>query len=393
MTVKPSIFQRYLITLNKYKWLALATFLACVGVSGVAAIQTEPLPKYIGVGGLTSNRPSATFSNTANTIIEQGKQLPVEALLADNVIKAVADRTKEPVEKVRKNTLLRPPSPQRPTILQIFYRNDDAKIAAAGAEGLMLAMVEKSRLMNNDRLQQLLADLDKRQAQLRDEIKAAEQKLSQGEEKDKARLQQELAGKKALVEKMQATLTDARAAQAEITSSLAIAQAPQVLNQTGLNPVFTTLGTGILAGLLLSGGLILVLALMGKYPNPKELRQKLLEAYKGRCPVSGCEVEEAIEVAIIDPYTSSAPGELSNALILRSDLVKLFEAKLLAIEPPTLTVRLAPEIAKTSYSKLAGRRLQLTENEAARPSIDALEAHCRKCQWLEERAAEVKEKA
>ena len=49
-----------------------------------------------------------------------------------------------------------------------------------------------------------------------------------------------------------------------------------------------------------------------------EFRRKLLDSYGGRCPVTGCNVESAIEAAHIIPYQGDATNHLANGLPLRA---------------------------------------------------------------------------
>jgi hypothetical protein len=46
-------------------------------------------------------------------------------------------------------------------------------------------------------------------------------------------------------------------------------------------------------------------------------------------------------------------------------------------------VAIAPELAQTSYGKLAGRRLELPSDEEARPNLELLERHYRRCSWID----------
>jgi putative restriction endonuclease len=54
-------------------------------------------------------------------------------------------------------------------------------------------------------------------------------------------------------------------------------------------------------------------------------RLKLTEAYHRRCSITGERTLPVLEAAHIKPYTESGPHLLSNGLVLRSDLHKLFD--------------------------------------------------------------------
>jgi hypothetical protein len=99
--------------------------------------------------------------------------------------------------------------------------------------------------------------------------------------------------------------------------------------------------------------------------------------------LTGCEVEAAIDAVRLDRDRAAGAKDLENGLILRADLHNLFNDYLLAIDPKTLTVAIAPELAQTSYGKLAGRRLELPSDEEARPNLELLERHYRRCSWID----------
>jgi hypothetical protein len=105
------------------------------------------------------------------------------------------------------------------------------------------------------------------------------------------------------------------------------------------------------------------------------LRKRLLKAYKGRCAVTGCAVETVLEAAHISPYLGDRTHDLSNALLLRSDVHTLFDLGKLGVDGSNFSVVLAEELVHTNYRVLAGRKIQLPERIEDRPSRDALESH------------------
>ena len=52
----------------------------------------------------------------------------------------------------------------------------------------------------------------------------------------------------------------------------------------------------------------------------REFRQRLIDAYGGRCAVTGCDAIEAIEAAHILPFSESGMNSLKNGLLLRADI-------------------------------------------------------------------------
>lgn len=106
-----------------------------------------------------------------------------------------------------------------------------------------------------------------------------------------------------------------------------------------------------------------------------QFRQKLLIAYDGKCPITGCDVEAAIEAAHIIPYQGVETNHPANGLPLRADIHTLFDLHLLAIRPDNYEIVIAPELVDTCYQELAGRRLSLPRSEAVLPDKSALTKH------------------
>ncbi|MER3477002.1 MAG: lipopolysaccharide biosynthesis, partial [Leptolyngbya sp. ERB_1_2] len=69
----PSIVKRYLLAVNRYRWIIPAGVVMGLGAGGVIAIQPDPPIGYMGQAQLISNAPPITFS----TIGSQVRQ-PVE---------------------------------------------------------------------------------------------------------------------------------------------------------------------------------------------------------------------------------------------------------------------------------------------------------------------------
>ncbi|MGD1807567.1 GumC family protein [Dapis sp. BLCC M126] len=95
-----------------------------------------------------------------------------------------------------------------------------------------------------------------------------------------ANLQEEVAVKKSRLDSMQTTLEDAEAAEAEITSSLAIAQKAGVAKkgEAAEKSLPLMMAMGGLAGIVLGGGLIFVLGMLsGKFYSWEEIKTALKE--------------------------------------------------------------------------------------------------------------------
>ncbi len=118
-----------------------------------------------------------------------------------------------------------------------------------------------------------------------------------------------------------------------------------------------------------------ITTLLVQRQGAREIRRKLLNAYNGRCPITDCDVEAAIEAAHIIPYQGSATNHPTNGLPLRADIHTLFDLHLLSIQPDTYEVVVAPELMDTCYQDLLGRKLTLPQEQTARPNQVALNTH------------------
>ncbi len=109
-----------------------------------------------------------------------------------------------------------------------------------------------------------------------------------------------------------------------------------------------------------------------------EFRRKLLTAYDGRCAISGCDAEPAIEAAHILPYQGAQTNHITNGLPLRADIHTLFDLYLLSIQPDTYEVIVASKLIETCYQEFAGQKLTLPKDTFVLPSSDALRKHYEK---------------
>jgi hypothetical protein len=75
-----------------------------------------------------------------------------------------------------------------------------------------------------------------------------------------------------------------------------------------------------------------------------KFRKDLLEAYNGRCAITGCEIEEALEAAHIIPYCLTKNNTVLNGLLLRADLHTLFDFNLILVDPDTRIIYLSRQL-------------------------------------------------
>ena len=109
----------------------------------------------------------------------------------------------------------------------------------------------------------------------------------------------------------------------------------------------------------------------------QRFRDQLLAAYTGRCAVSGCNVDEALEAAHIENYSGPQSQVVSNGILLRRDLHSLFDAHLISFELVRGDYQLCGSylLQHTDYAVFAGSVLREPDEHRLRPSARFLEAH------------------
>lgn len=118
-----------------------------------------------------------------------------------------------------------------------------------------------------------------------------------------------------------------------------------------------------------------VLARVSRRQGAPRFRRALLQAYGGRCAMSGYNAPPALEAAHILPYRGPQTNHITNGLLLRADLHDLFDLGLVAVDAEQMKVRLATELQGTSYEGVDGARLWLPQNAAIMPNAEALHRH------------------
>lgn len=75
------------------------------------------------------------------------------------------------------------------------------------------------------------------------------------------------------------------------------------------------------------------------------------------------------------PYRGRDTNRADNGLLLRADLHTLFDLRLIAVDETTMTVRIHPALATSSYGDIDGRALRLPRDRNCHPSPLALAEH------------------
>lgn len=103
-----------------------------------------------------------------------------------------------------------------------------------------------------------------------------------------------------------------------------------------------------------------ILALRETRPEQPKFRALLREAQGDACAITDTNVPEVLEAAHIIPFSEgrSCRDFVSNGLLLRSDIHKLFDRLLLSIDPKTMQVWLSPELRDGKYGVLHGKEIE-----------------------------------
>jgi putative restriction endonuclease len=109
-------------------------------------------------------------------------------------------------------------------------------------------------------------------------------------------------------------------------------------------------------------------------------RVLLTDAYESRCAVSGERTLPVLEAAHIKPYSLVQRHEISNGLLLRSDLHRLFDEGYMTLNPPDRRIVVSKRIKEEfnngrDYYKLEGLAVREPRETWARPTTENLEFH------------------
>jgi putative restriction endonuclease len=122
----------------------------------------------------------------------------------------------------------------------------------------------------------------------------------------------------------------------------------------------------------------------GEYLEPVRFgqgtfRARLLNAYQGRCAVTGEKSVPVLDAAHIQPYRGPASNHIQNGLLLRVDLHRLYDFGYVTVTPDyrlEVSHRLKEEFDNGEhYFQMRGISLTLPDKTLHRPSRDALEWH------------------
>ncbi|KQW61504.1 HNH endonuclease [Variovorax sp. Root411] len=90
----------------------------------------------------------------------------------------------------------------------------------------------------------------------------------------------------------------------------------------------------------------------------QKFRNGLIQAYQGKCCISGCAIVALLEAAHITPHKNPATDVLGNGLLLRADLHTLFDLGQLLIDPETMIVQVHPDVrSDPHYASFHGTKV------------------------------------
>ncbi|NML65553.1 HNH endonuclease [Hymenobacter sp. RP-2-7] len=115
-------------------------------------------------------------------------------------------------------------------------------------------------------------------------------------------------------------------------------------------------------------------------PEQRAFQEIVKQAYDSKCAISGEKTVPVLEAAHIKPYAEAGPSIVSNGLLLRSDLHRLFDRHYLTINADSLRVEVSKRIKEefsngVAYYQYDGQKLRLPHERLERPAQQFLRLH------------------
>ncbi|CRM12936.1 HNH endonuclease [Pseudomonas sp. 58 R 12] len=111
-------------------------------------------------------------------------------------------------------------------------------------------------------------------------------------------------------------------------------------------------------------------AIVRRRGQPK-FRTELLEAYEGRCAVTGCAVEAVLEAAHIKSYAGEKTNHVTNGILLRADIHTLYDLGKLKIDEKGV-IHLSGDLKDSTYEVHDGKKISLPRGSKKAPNTKAL---------------------
>jgi putative restriction endonuclease len=103
-----------------------------------------------------------------------------------------------------------------------------------------------------------------------------------------------------------------------------------------------------------------------------EFKAKILRTYNNMCCISGETIPELLEAAHIQEYRNYNSNHVQNGLLLRVDLHRLYDNRLLFIDREYL-IHVSSLITSQFYRQYHGQKIRIPNSLSDRPSAEALE--------------------
>ncbi len=194
----PPIVKRFLISLEKNKWLGLIIFALSLGSAAVIAAQPDPKrppTEYEAIGSIAFRVPPPAFTSTGTQLQEQGRGgVNREILLSPKVLFGTAERLQLSQDRVleirdKKLKIVFPgegkteeeakggEATSEPQVIFLRFTDTDQAIAQLVLETLMKEMVDYSRWLNASQLRSRIEALSQRLSQVQKDLTSAEEKF------------------------------------------------------------------------------------------------------------------------------------------------------------------------------------------------------------------------
>ena len=191
------LIKRYLLALDRHKWVGVAGCAVVVGLSGITAVlQAAPGKTYTTQGILTYSAPPDTFSATGAILKKEGQSMTKEMLLSTFVVGTASDRLVKQNIKVKPKEIREKAivvitggsgggeapkegaaSAGGPLRIVVTYKDSKEEKSKSVSTVLMESMVLQSREFNRQQLNDIIQNLKLILPKVTGELQTAEKNL------------------------------------------------------------------------------------------------------------------------------------------------------------------------------------------------------------------------
>lgn len=166
----------------------------------------------------------------------------------------------------------------------------------------------------------------------------------------------------------------------EVTTQLAAQKSKSQLKRSAQSGFATSLAVGPATQAAIEAARYGTPYLVAPRLGQGTFRIDVTEAYNSRCAMTGERTLPALEAAHIHRYSAGGIHQVSNGLLLRSDLHRLFDRGYITVDSKDLTIVVSRRIKEEyengrDYYALKDRRLALPVEPSSRPSTEFLRQH------------------